>query len=98
MLVALHLCCGDGQVRVYGATRPNSCRGARNLQRIVPQDIGPRTDVGRALARVVADSEFVTQDHAGDLGPQLFLRVALAAKRMREAWPVQCPSSCSAIA
>jgi hypothetical protein len=59
-------------------------RGPENLQRIVPQDIDPRADVGRVLAGIVADSEFVAQDHAGDFGPQFLLRVALAAKRMRQ--------------
>jgi hypothetical protein len=36
------------------------------------------------LAGIVADSEFVAQDHAGDFGPQFFLGVALAAERMRQ--------------
>jgi hypothetical protein len=79
-------------------------RGAEDLQRIVPQGVDPRADVGRVLAGVVTDPEFVTQDHAGDFGPQFFLGVALAAKGCarsrprRDGWPVQCPSSCSAVA
>jgi hypothetical protein len=40
------------------------------------------------LAGVVADPEPITEHQRGDLGTQLFLRIALGAERVREI-PVQ---------
>ena len=59
--------------------------------------LDPALDIGGMLARVVADAELVTDHQGGDLGSQLLLGVADAAKGMGQV-PIQaarmaCPAA-----
>ena len=64
-------------------------RRPEDLTRVLLQGFDPAPDIGRMLARIMADPQLVRDHQRGNLGPQLLPRIGFRSERRAKIRPVQ---------